>query len=80
MENNIFGLVVTEIAKSLQCSVEDININTCADDIDTWDSMSNIILLIAIEKKFNIKFNGLEALSLENVGQLCELVENKLIN
>ena len=29
---------------------------TCADDIEDWDSLEQINLLTAIEKKFNIKF------------------------
>ena len=30
--------------------------STCADDIEDWDSLEQINLLTAIEKKFNIKF------------------------
>ena len=33
---------------------------TCADDIEDWDSLEQINLLTAIEKKFNIKFNDRE--------------------
>ena len=33
----------------------EINRSTCADDIEDWDSLEQINLLTAIEKKFNIK-------------------------
>ena len=32
----------------------EINRSTCADDIEDWDSLEQINLLTAIEKKFNI--------------------------
>ena len=34
----------------------EITRSTCADDIEDWDSLEQINLLTAIEKKFNIKF------------------------
>ena len=38
---------------------EDITVNdaTTADDIEDWDSLEHINLIVAVEKKFNIKFN-----------------------
>ena len=38
---------------------------TCADDIEDWDSLEQINLLTAIEKKFNIKFKLPDVLVLE---------------
>lgn len=47
---------------------------TCADDIEDWDSLEQINLLTAIEKKFNIKFKLADVRSLKNVGDLLDLV------
>ena len=41
---------------------------TCADDIEDWDSLEQINLLTAIEKKFNIKFKLADVRNLKNVG------------
>ena len=51
---------------------------TTADDIEDWDSLEQINLLVAIEKQFNIKFQLADVSNLENVGAMADLVE-KLI-
>ena len=47
---------------------------TTADDIEDWDSLEQINLLTAIEKKFNIKFKLADVRNLKNVGDLLDLV------
>ena len=48
---------------------------TTADDIEDWDSLDQINLLVAIEKKFNIKFKLDEVSHLANVGDMANLVQ-----
>lgn len=59
---------------------EDIQINseTTADDIDGWDSLSHINLVVAVEKNFKIKFKNSEILKWKNVGQMYESLLEKL--
>jgi len=47
---------------------------TTADDIEDWDSLEQINLLVAIEKQFKIKFQLADVSSLENVGAMVDLV------
>ena len=47
---------------------------TCAGDIEDWDSLEQINLLTAIEKKFNIKFKLSDVRGLKDVGDLLDLV------
>ena len=47
---------------------------TTADDIEDWDSLEQINLLTAIEKKFNIKFKLADVRGLKDVGDLLDLV------
>ena len=47
--------------------------DTCADDIEDWDSLEQINLLTAIEKKFSIKFKLADVRDLKDVGDLFAL-------
>ena len=48
--------------------------STTADDIEDWDSLEQINLLTAIEKKFGIKFKLADVRGLKDVGDLLDLV------
>ena len=50
---------------------------TTADDIEEWDSLSHIQLIVALEKRFKIKFTTAEITSYKNVGQLAESIVKK---
>lgn len=49
-----------------------------AADVEEWDSLSNIRFVVAIEKKFGIRFSNSEIESLQNVGEMVALIEQKL--
>ncbi len=55
-----------------------INPSTTANDIDGWDSLSHVNLIVAVETKFNIRFSQKELLSFKNVGHLAASIERKL--
>lgn len=52
--------------------------DTTADDIEGWDSLSHVNLIIAVEMKFGIEFSQKEIRSFSNVGELAACVEGKL--
>jgi acyl carrier protein len=49
-----------------------------ADDVDEWDSLSHINLMLAIELEFGIEFSQSEIQNFSNVGELIECVKTKL--
>lgn len=51
---------------------------TDADDIEDWDSLMQIRLVVAMEKAFKVKFDIMEVQSLQNVGEMADLIESKL--
>lgn len=50
----------------------------CADDIEEWDSLAHISIIVAIEKEFGVKFELTELKPLQNVGELLDLVQLKI--
>ena len=52
---------------------------TTADDIEEWDSLSHIQLIVAIEKFFSVKFTSKEILSWKNIGELIDCLLQKNI-
>jgi acyl carrier protein len=50
---------------------------TTAADIEDWDSLTHILLISEIEKKFSIKFTSTEITRFQNVGELANSVLSK---
>jgi acyl carrier protein len=49
-----------------------------AEDVENWDSLTHINLIVAIEKEFRIRFTTAEVSGLKNVGELEALVAAKV--
>jgi acyl carrier protein len=52
--------------------------HTTADDVDGWDSLSHVNLILAVENRFNVRFKQKEILGFKNVGDLARCVDQKL--
>jgi acyl carrier protein len=48
-----------------------------AADVPAWDSLSNINMIIAVERAFGVKFSIKDVRNLKNVGELLELIKRK---
>ena len=48
-----------------------------ADDIAGWDSLTNLRLVLTVQKAFGVKFTAHEITNLNNVGELATLVQAK---
>lgn len=52
--------------------------STNSDDIEDWDSLEHISLIVSMEKEFNLKFDIKEVNKLANVGEMIDLILSKL--
>jgi len=48
-----------------------------AKDIDEWDSLKHITLVLAVEKAFSVRLKAAEVGKLANVGEMVELLERR---
>lgn len=56
----------------------EVNDNTNSSDIEDWDSLEHINLIVAVEQEFCIKFNMKEVTGMENVGDMVNLILSKI--
>ncbi|MCL2539027.1 MAG: acyl carrier protein [Oscillospiraceae bacterium] len=79
MSRNEITKIVTEIFRDIfddaSLVIDDA---TGAKDIEDWDSLEQINILVSMEKKFKIKFTVSDVENLTNVGQTIDLIALKL--
>ena len=59
---------------------EDITVTdtSSAKDIEDWDSLSHINLVVAVEKEFGIKFSMGETQKMKNVGEMADIILERM--
>ncbi len=71
-----------ELTSVFQTVFEDSDIvltrESTANDIEGWDSLSHVTMLMAVEDHFEIEFAQWEVMNLPDVGALLDLVEKKI--
>ena len=76
--------VFEEVRKIFRDNFDDDDLvivdETNSSDIEDWDSIEHINLVIAMEKKFDLKFNIREVGKLANVGEMVDLIVSMLDN
>src|SRR5580658_5006448 len=58
---------------------EDIKLTpaTTASDVDGWDSLNHVRLMVSVESEFKVKFSAAELNRLKNVGDLVGLLQSR---
>ena len=51
-----------------------VNDSTTANDVDGWDSLEPINLIVAVERAFGIKFTMGETVGMKNVGEMVDKI------
>ncbi len=55
-----------------------VSATTTAADVPEWDSLSHVQLVVAIEKRFKMRFTAAEIQGFKNVGEMCAALARKL--
>ena len=74
-------LVLIEIQEIFREVLEDnsllIKFNTTSSDVEDWDSLNHIQLIVAIEKKFKIRFTSIEIQIWKDVNEMIDCIISK---
>ena len=75
MKNEIKNEAFSIIAEILKVNTKTLNINSSSKNIKNWDSLANFNILIAIEKKFNIKIKAKDYSKLGNLSDILKIID-----
>lgn len=76
MENQIVDQVANVIRKVVKQPRLEVTAETEAGHVDGWDSLHHMMIIVDVEKVFDIKFDFMEILEMKSVGDICKAVEN----
>lgn len=76
--STILAKISATLADILDVDGLDLSETTVADDIEDWDSVNHVKLMIALEAEFKIRFESNEITAPSNVGELVDLIASKL--
>lgn len=70
---------VTEILRGIFDDEElEVTDATTAADVEDWDSLEQINILVAMEKQFHVKFSVGDVEGLKDVGEMIDLIASKM--
>ena len=74
IENNLTK-IFREIFSNTSIIISD---DLTANDIDGWDSLTHMLLIVEIESFFSIKFKLKDLNKMKNVGGLIKIIQTKI--
>jgi len=77
-DNNVLAQMQTIFRDVFDDEGLTIEEKTCANDIEDWDSLAQITLIVAFEKEFKVKFSLQELAILNDVGDMVKLIAGKV--
>jgi acyl carrier protein len=72
--DELLGKVTEVIQDQLDLDALQLTMDTTAADVEGWDSLANVRIMIALEQAFDVRFSTNQITSIENVGQLLDLI------
>ena len=63
------------ISQVFNVPIENINDESSSDDVETWDSLKHMNMVLALEEEFNVQFGEEQVLEMLNVGLIIEILK-----
>lgn len=74
---DIYSKLTTVFRDALDDDSLELTPELSANDIEEWDSLTHVRLILSVEKAFSVRFSTAELSQFENVGQLADMVSEK---
>ena len=65
------------VGKVLDVSPKKLNHQSSANDVSTWDSVNNLIIISEVEKEYGVQITTNEVYKLNNLGDFFDLLKEK---
>ncbi len=66
------------VADELDLSDLELTPDTQASDVEGWDSLAHLRIMLGLEQSFGVRFDVSEISSVENIGGLVALIRSKV--
>ena len=73
-ENHVLEVLNTIFKEKLCDQTVEINLDTTADDILEWNSLKHLVIILAIENHFQIKFNPIQLSNMQNIEEMINTI------
>ena len=77
-DQEIYDTVNTVFRQVLEDDTIVLRPEDTSEDVEGWDSMNHIFIVVELSKRFGVKFHAAEMENLKNVGELTALLRRKL--
>lgn len=76
--NDLLTKVQSAFESAFHIDPRMITLDTSPDNVPAWDSMGHVSLASSLEKTFGLTFDVDDLMEMENVQQICKVVQSKL--
>jgi acyl carrier protein len=74
----VLAKVQTAFKSAFDVDPKTVTMETTPDHVPAWDSMGHVTLASSLEQTFGLSFDVDDLMEMENVKEICRVVEKKL--
>jgi acyl carrier protein len=77
-EPEIYDVLNQVFRQVLEDDKIELTPQTTAEDVEGWDSMNHVFILVELENRLGVKFQAAEMEELKNIGEMATLIQQKM--
>ena len=78
MDMDVQEKVIQVLINIFQVSPDKISTETTSDNVENWDSMNHINMILALEQEFGIRYDEEQVVSMLSVGEIIVVTKGML--